>query len=300
MTIREMEVFLEVARTGNMTEAGKALYLSQSTVSQTVLAIEREYGVRLFERRGRRLKITRQGELLRGYCAQLLALHRRMDYELRHSGEKLLRIGTNLVTARSFFGAVLERYHLLCPDVQTSVSVEENGALALKLHSFELDSVLLDGPLTSPELICTKVGEDEFLLVCGRGSPLYGREAISLAELCGEKLLLLPEGNPTRQRFEAFFAEKGLHFAVGAFANIDVIKTMAAANAGYAILARGQIYREEQEGTLHGLRLLDGDFYRGYYEIHHRELRDTALLKPFLTACASGGGTGDAAAPALF
>lgn len=289
MTIREMEIFMEVARTSNMSAAGKALYLSQSTVSQAVLMIEREYGVRLFERRGKRLAITKQGELLQTYCREMLALHRRMDYALRHSEEKILRIGTDLVTARSFFGAVLSHYHLRCPDVQTSVSVEEGEALALRLQSFELDSVLLDHPLSSPELCCTKVGEDEFLLICGRESPLYGKEEISLAELCGEKLLLLPSGNATRQRFEEFFRAHDLTFSLQTFANIDAIKTTVAANAGYSILSRGQFRREAREGTLHGVRLRDGDFYRSYYEIHHREARLTPLLEAFFASCTACG-----------
>lgn len=47
MTMREMQIFLEVARTLNMSTAGKSLYLSQSTVSQSILNIERRYNVQL-------------------------------------------------------------------------------------------------------------------------------------------------------------------------------------------------------------------------------------------------------------
>ena len=65
MTMREMQIFLEVARTLNMSTAGKSLYLSQSTVSQSVLNIERRYNVQLFRRQSKHLILTKQGKILR-------------------------------------------------------------------------------------------------------------------------------------------------------------------------------------------------------------------------------------------
>lgn len=54
--------------------------------------------------------------------------------------EKSLRIGTNLIVARSIFGELWNAYHLVCPDVQTKVSLEENEALLLKRKT--LSSIL--------------------------------------------------------------------------------------------------------------------------------------------------------------
>lgn len=65
MTMREMQIFLEVARTLNMSTAGKSLYLSQSTVSQSILNIERRYNVQLFRRQSKHLILTKQGKSFR-------------------------------------------------------------------------------------------------------------------------------------------------------------------------------------------------------------------------------------------
>ena len=79
MTMREMQIFLEVARTLNMSTAGKSLYLSQSTVSQSILNIERRYNVQLFRRQSKYLILTKQGKILQDYCHQILELHRRLE-----------------------------------------------------------------------------------------------------------------------------------------------------------------------------------------------------------------------------
>src|SRR5260370_8500748 len=64
MTFRQLETFLAVARAKNFTRAAEALHVSQSTLSQHVLELERELGVRLFDRLGRAVTLTEAGRLL--------------------------------------------------------------------------------------------------------------------------------------------------------------------------------------------------------------------------------------------
>jgi len=62
MLLRQMKTFQSVVETGSFTEAAEALYISQSAVSQQIAALESELGVRLLERRGRRVLLTPAGE----------------------------------------------------------------------------------------------------------------------------------------------------------------------------------------------------------------------------------------------
>ena len=61
MTLRAMEVFLAVVDTGSMRAAAETLYISQPSVSGVIADLEKEYGVRLFERLGKKLYITGKG-----------------------------------------------------------------------------------------------------------------------------------------------------------------------------------------------------------------------------------------------
>src|SRR6185295_17603701 len=70
---RQLLAFATVARTGNFTEAGKELFLSQSAVSHAVKALEDELGHQLLDRNGKKLQITPAGEHLLHYAEKILA-----------------------------------------------------------------------------------------------------------------------------------------------------------------------------------------------------------------------------------
>src|SRR6267378_3056871 len=73
MTFRQLETFLAVARAKNFTRAAEALHVSQSTLSQHVLELERELGVRLFDRLGRAVTLTEAGRLLEEQATRIAA-----------------------------------------------------------------------------------------------------------------------------------------------------------------------------------------------------------------------------------
>ena len=68
MTIRHLRIFIEVAKSGNMSKAAERLFISQPTVSQAISELEEYYGVLLFERLNRRLYITEIGKKLFFYA----------------------------------------------------------------------------------------------------------------------------------------------------------------------------------------------------------------------------------------
>src|SRR5437870_12035704 len=106
MTFRQLETFLAVARAKSFTRAGEALHVSQSTLSQHVLELERELGVRLFDRLGRAVTLTEAGRLLEehgGRVASTVASARRVIDELKGLERGSLVIGAS--TTPGIYGA---------------------------------------------------------------------------------------------------------------------------------------------------------------------------------------------------
>ena len=68
MTLRHLEIFVEVANCGKMSEAARNLFIAQSSVSQAIAEIERQYNIRLFERLSKKLYLTTSGEEMLGYA----------------------------------------------------------------------------------------------------------------------------------------------------------------------------------------------------------------------------------------
>lgn len=73
MELEQLRVFAAVADEGSFTGAARRLYISHSTVSRTITALEEELGVRLVERDNRFIALTKEGETLREEAEQLLS-----------------------------------------------------------------------------------------------------------------------------------------------------------------------------------------------------------------------------------
>jgi DNA-binding transcriptional LysR family regulator len=94
--LRAMEVFEAVAETGQMTAAARMLGMTQSAASQHIAALEKAYGVKLFDRSVRPTRLTQAGTLLHRHAARILNVVGDLETDMRHQGPtpiSVLRVG---------------------------------------------------------------------------------------------------------------------------------------------------------------------------------------------------------------
>ena len=94
--LKAMEVFAAVAETGQMTAAARMLGMTQSAASQQIAALEKSYGVTLFDRSVRPARLTQAGTLLHRHAARILNVFGDLETEMRHQGPtpiSVLRLG---------------------------------------------------------------------------------------------------------------------------------------------------------------------------------------------------------------
>ena len=116
MTLRNMRIFLAVADFGSMSEAAKQLDIAQPSVSGTIAEIEDQYGVRLFERLGRKLYITQTGKQLEEYSRHILSMFDSMEQELKNAKETIaLQIGATLTVGTCVMCGLLQEFRKRCP-----------------------------------------------------------------------------------------------------------------------------------------------------------------------------------------
>lgn len=88
MEPEQLRIFLAVAEHGSFTAAAKALYVSHSTTSRAVAALERELEAPLFLRQGRTVSLTKAGEALRPEAERLLAMMEEIKQKIHREKEK--------------------------------------------------------------------------------------------------------------------------------------------------------------------------------------------------------------------
>ncbi|NKY54138.1 LysR family transcriptional regulator [Nocardia vermiculata] len=121
LSLARLRMLRELHRRGTITAAALALHYTASAVSQQLAQLERDVGVRLFERRGRRLQLTDRGVLLAEHAEEILASVERATQALEESGESM--------TAKLTAGVWASVASGLLPDALTALARTHPGIL---------------------------------------------------------------------------------------------------------------------------------------------------------------------------
>ncbi len=288
MTIREMTILLEVAKYNNMSAASRTLYISQSTVSQTILDIEKAYNVKLFERLSKKLVITEQGKIFIDYSKKIIGLYTEMEEAIKNSLGKVIRIGTTLITISSILNEIWSDYHYHCPDVKTKMIVDDNYILKNKLLNGEIDFVLTEEIFDHEYLVCSKIAEDDFVFIYNEHSEFCNRSSISLKDLSEHPLIMREKGNSTREYFEHALAARGYKFQLKeVYRNIDSIKFEVNNSKAYSIMAKKLFINDVKLKNLRYCTISDMVLKRYFYIVYHKDTFLPPHFKKFIRVCHS-------------
>ncbi len=286
MTIRDIEILLEVARCANMTAASKNLYITQPTVSQVIVGIEKEYNIKLFERRNKKIYLTDQGRTVATEAEKVMRAYRGLENIIRFASESIIRIGTNLITSSSILNSVWSNYHKVCYDVKTSIVIEDDFWLKNKLVEGDLDFVLSQNRYAHSDIRSDVIAEDSYVLICSVNDALSSSDGILMKELQNQKIIMREQGNPTRDLFDQVNRESGLGLQIQCeYKNIDIIKAEVAKGGCVSVIARRLVAHELAHRIVHACEIKDFPRKRYFYINYHKDLKMKPHLKTFIQVC---------------
>ncbi|MFO1058638.1 MAG: LysR substrate-binding domain-containing protein [Dongiaceae bacterium] len=239
----QLRAFHAVADAGGFTRAATLLHVSQPTLSAQVGALEAAYGVRLLERRGRKVAPTELGRALLDLTRRLFALEAEAEDLLAASrGLKSghLRVGADapyhIIAALAAFG---RRY----PGVRLSLATGNSDTLLHDLLEHRIDVAVIANVPGDPRLDARPLRHDRLVAFVDRQhSWARRRRPVELAELTGHRLVLRESGSTTRRLFEAAMARAGL--AIGEVLEIgsrEAVREAVAAGLGIGIVAQSEL-----------------------------------------------------------
>lgn len=252
MTIRHLKVFLAVVDTGGMSPAAKRLHVSQPTVSQAIAEIEKYYGIRIFERLSQKLYLTKEGELMLSFSRHIVDSFERMEEAMNHVAKTpILRIGCSVTVGTCLINDILDKAKQKMPDLDFSVMVANSSDIEHAILSSEVDLGIVEGILTSSDLLVTPVCEDELVIVCGKSHPLAREQKVTLEMLSGQDYISRERGSTERNQLEKAFEECGIQFKRTFFStNTEAIKNAVICGRGIAVLSRRMIEKESAYGEI--------------------------------------------------
>jgi LysR family transcriptional regulator, transcriptional activator of the cysJI operon len=287
MDIRHFRIFLEVCQTTSMTQAARNLFMTQPSVSQAVAEMEREYKVRLFERLNHRLYLTAAGEQLRSYASHILNLTRQAAKDLASLGAGgSLRIGASLTTGAHLLPGLVNSYRQEMPEVDIFTLVDNISVVEKLILEDRLDIALVESPVVSPHLCEEKLCDDDLILICGPGHPLWDQRSASVADLAGKAFIIREPGSGTRDIFERLMSQAGADWKVaGVYNNTEAIKQAVRGNLGLAVVPRISVEEEIQRGLLRWIEVESLDLKRQFNLVYHRQKFFTPAIQAFVQTC---------------
>lgn len=287
MTLRHLEIFVAVADMGSMTAASEKLYISQPTVSQAIMELERYYGTKLFDRMGKRLYRTQAGERLLGYARHVTSLVSDMSLQMTHvEATGVLRVGASATVGILFLPELVKVFQAEVTGIQIQAIVKNTQDIEQHLLRNELDLGLVEGDVHSADLLSRPFAEDELVIVCGKGNPLYGKKKIDPHALQNQPYLMREGGSGTRELFEYAMAAKSLNWqTVWESNSFESIKEAAIKNIGLAVLSKDLVMTELQNGQLWHISTPFLSLKRKWRVVYHKNKYLTTAMQSFVKAC---------------
>lgn len=205
MELRQIKYFLKVAELLNFSEASRALFITQSTLSQQIRQLEQEFDTVLFERNSHEVSLTEAGRQLQHYAQRVVVdadacVQKMEDLKNMLAGE--LNIGVTFTFSPLLTETVLD-FMKLYPNVRLNVFYKTMGELMDMLQQREVDFVLAFKPTGNNSKIESHVLFNNHLsVVVSDTHPLATRKSVSLDDLRHFDLALPARGLQARSSFD--------------------------------------------------------------------------------------------------
>ena len=239
--LKPLRAFCQVARLGSVSRAAEALFLSQPAVTLQLQALERDMGMALFERIGRRFSLSREGQVLYDLARPLVEGLDGLDGEFRGRLKGLaageLHVAAGSSTILYLLPALVQAFRAQHPEVQLVLhNVTGQDGLGL-LRSDGVDLAvgsMLDVPT---DLAYAPVYSFDPMLICPPGHPLATKPDLRLEDLSPYGLILPPRRLTTYRLVDLVFQQRRVPYTVALeVGGWEVIKQYVAMGLGISIV----------------------------------------------------------------
>lgn len=208
MELRQLKYFVKTAETLNFSEAARALFVTQSTLSQQVRSLEQELGVELFQRDSHSVALTESGEHLLPVAKRTLQdaeLCFTQISDLRQMLSGVLNIGISYTFAPVLKEAIME-FTKQYPGVRLNVICRTMGELLDLLKRREVDFVLCFKPnILDDEIESHILFDNQLSVIVSSNHPLADRKSLAISDIMPYRIVMPARETQARNAFELFF-----------------------------------------------------------------------------------------------
>jgi len=283
-------VFMEVAANLSFSKAAQVLFVTQPAISKHIKALEDQYKVPLFERKGNTILLTEAGTRLNEYLQQATEIERKIEYDLSilsnmSQAAGHLRLGASTTIALYILPPILSGFQREYANVHVQL-VNRNSEYilnALLNHEVDIGIIEVDNKLTTVSY--KPFMSDAVIPVCSANSPLAGK-SLTLKQLLKTPIALRERGSGTLNALLKSLAE---HHIKPADLNVKIrlggteaLKNFLLADQCLGFMPRPSITRQLAEGDLVEVPVEGLKITRDFYFIRRKGTEDFGLTGNFI------------------
>lgn len=286
-TLRQLEVFLATARFENVSRAAQLLAMSQSAASGALGELEAQFDVQLFERHGKRLRLSELGHQVRARAQSVLDQAQALQ-DVLIQGEEVgaLRVGATLTIGNYLAVPMIAQFRRLYPTANVRLSVANTQTVADAVANYDLDVGLVEGELNRAELKVQRWRQDELVVFTAPDHPLAALKHVTDEQLIAQEWIVRESGSGTRQAFDR--AMRGILPSLDISMELqhtEAIKRAVESQLGVGCLSRISLADAFDRGSLVPVSVPQRDFGRQLNIITHTEKYHSVALTQWLRCC---------------
>ena len=286
MNLRNLEYFLAVVDENSFTKAADRLYISQSTLSKAVSALEEEWQVPLLYRNKKDFQLTPEGQLFYQYAKELLATYDQKTKKLINALEKLkkqITIALPPSTGIMIFSDIFTNFYLEHPAITIRTSELTSLQLIDQVADGSLDLGVVVEPFSDSRFAEKLILDSEAVLIVPLDHPWSEREEIAFKELESSDLLMVSPEYMYYNRVLEHFQSAGIkpHITFTSY-QWELLLGMVEKGRGVSILPLPLI-EKTFTGRVHTIRLKDPSFSWGLSLIWRKDQALRPEVETFLS-----------------
>lgn len=286
MELQQLKTFATIAKTQSFTKASEILDYAQSSLSAQIRLLEDELDTKLFERMGRKVFLTKEGEKFLGYAEKILALAKEAKEAVSGSDtpKGTLVIGAPESICVYRLPVILQEYKRLYPAVEIILKIGTCPELFGWIRNNTIDiAILMDTRITPEDLVIEALREEPMVLIAGEIHALAKKEKTKPQHLENQQLIMIEKDCCYRSQFETQLETAKIQPAstleVG---SIETIKKCVISGLGLSLLPKMTVEQELTTGSLKDLHWEDSDFNIVTLMVYHKDKWLSPAMKVFI------------------
>jgi len=289
MDLWQLHIFCKVVDLKSFSRAGRAVHLSQPTVSSHIKDLEDHFDCRLIDRLAKEALPTKAGRLLYRYAKRMISLRDEVESAMAEFKGKIkgsLDLGGSTIPGAFVLPEIIGTFTTRFPEVNVSLTIADTQQIIDSILSGDLELAVVGAVANNANVVQTRLVDDEMCLVVPAGHRWSGKKRITAQQLFSEPFIIREHGSGTLKSIQNSFSEAGLNIndlnVVARIGSTEAIRQGVKSRIGVTILSSIAVTEDVAAGKLKTLSIEGLNLKRSFYLTHHRNRSLSPLSQTFI------------------